>query len=100
MVENTFKLGDIVRVKVGKNLIEAELVEILPDGHPCLCSVALSVLFCEGKTAVRRGRFFCFFRCDGWVLAQNRDVLADCAKACFQAQDGRTTRKVVRPQPS
>ena len=33
MVENTFNLGDIVRVKVGKNLIEAELVEIMPDGR-------------------------------------------------------------------
>ena len=33
MVENTFKLGDIVLVKVGKNLIEAELVEIMPDGR-------------------------------------------------------------------
>ena len=28
MVENTFKLGDIVRVKVGKNLVETEITGI------------------------------------------------------------------------
>ena len=32
MVENTFKLGDIVRVKVGKNLVETEITGIMPDG--------------------------------------------------------------------
>lgn len=32
MVENTFNLGDIVRVKVGKNLVETEITGIMPDG--------------------------------------------------------------------
>ena len=32
MVENEFHPGDIVRVKVGKNLVEAEVVELMPNG--------------------------------------------------------------------
>ena len=32
MVENEFHPGDIVRVKVGKNLVEAEVVGLMPNG--------------------------------------------------------------------
>ena len=44
--------------------------------------------------------FFMFFAAVRAEFWQNRDVLAGCARARSQAQDGRTTRQVDRPQPS